>query len=160
MIPLSTGQVCGSSTQGISAQDLLRRSSQDKLAWVSRFSKVVLWGADVWAVASPSCLRGKPGSRNWAFLVEHFSLERLLVSYHYQFLQGGQMCYFLQTVAGSPHSHTGWSTQNSASAPNQAQQEYSLWFLGHQLCPGGLQSAHKLHCTMWFPSEQMGQHTT
>jgi hypothetical protein len=48
-----------------------------------------------------------------SFLVECFSLGQLLVSAPYQFLQGGQMCYFPQAAAGPPNPTRPRSAQHS-----------------------------------------------
>jgi hypothetical protein len=90
-----------------------------------------------WYVSLPAPSSHR-ASLELSFLVDHFSLGRLLVSAHYQFLQDGQICHFPQAAAGPPHSH-------------QARVKFSFHLLGHLLCPGGVQFVHKLSWTMSFP---------
>jgi hypothetical protein len=52
-----------------------------------------------------------------SFLVDCFSLGKLLFSPHYQFLQGGGTCYFPQTAAGPLYSQTGWISLALAPPP-------------------------------------------
>jgi hypothetical protein len=66
----------------------------------------------------------------------------LLISAHYQFLQGGWMCcYFPRTVAWPSLPYTGWV--RSTLCLHQKEVKFSLLLLGHHICPGGVHCSHK-----------------
>jgi hypothetical protein len=96
---------------------------------------------------------GQPWEVELSFLVHLFSLGSLLVSVHYQFLQGGEMFSFHQTEV-MPHATT---QVGSAKCVNQwvefsilAHPTRQFFFFGHQfytevaICP-----------PVWFPPEQL-----
>jgi hypothetical protein len=73
-----------------------------------------------------------------SFLVDCFSLGKLLVSAHYSFskmVEGAVI--FLRLQLGHHTPTLVGSAQNSAS-PRQAEVKISLCLLGHQFCPGGV----------------------
>jgi hypothetical protein len=74
----------------------------------------VLWRGPMRSWYMSSCKPLLPAGKAWKlelrFSVHCFSLESLSVTAHYQFLQGGGMFCFHQTVAEPPHPFIGWIT--------------------------------------------------
>jgi hypothetical protein len=67
-------------------------------------------------------------------------------------------CYLPQTAVLLPSTHTGHISSAILPHPYQVEMKFSLPLCGHQLGPGGAQSALQLPWTVWFPQEQMIGH--
>jgi hypothetical protein len=105
--------------------------------WCGRFFKVVLWGADVWAVGIPYCLQGKRGRENWAFWSTTFLLEVCQFQFTTSFSKIVGMFCFHQTVTGLSHSHTGWVSSLFLSTPTRQRWNIPSIYLATVLSEGG-----------------------
>jgi hypothetical protein len=120
------------------------------LSWSSDLNRQVQCGpARSWCVSSGQLF--PPTGQTWELGLSAFCWEQvLLISACYQFLQGGRMCCdFPKAMSGLHYPHTGWISSVLKPHSHQAQVKISLHLLGHQFCPGGVQSSPKLHWSIF-----------
>jgi hypothetical protein len=108
-----------------------------------------------WSVSScPFTHRTSLGA-GLGFCFNPFSLGRLLISAHYQFLHNGQMCsHFPQAAAGPPHPHPGWVS--SLLCPTPIRQKWNLFCLNKATSFVREGCSLPTSCTGFFQSRRCG----
>jgi hypothetical protein len=84
-----------------------------------------------------------------------FFLKRLIVLFHSKVIEC--VVIFHRLLLGHPAPYS--LDQLSPPSAPQMKVKFSLCLSGYQLCPAGIQSAHKLGWTMWLLPEQVEWYT-